>query len=680
MTTSVFMADPRHNYSGVMANDCMPIGVGYLKAVMDRDLPEVDSRIFAYPDHILREIEGNPPDVLMLSNYMWCEQLSFGIARAMKQLRPETLVVMGGPNIMLEDERKLDYVRQHPEIDVYVLGEGDFLATSIAQAFLDAGKSIEKMRQRELPSSLHNKGGGEIEITPMRARARGLDEIPSPWLTGVMDPFFDGKLAPLLETNRGCPFTCTFCVQGTRWYSKVHYFDQDRLCEEIDYIAKAIDRLSPGMGTLRIADSNYGMYKRDTELSRAIGVAQRDYGWPTFIDATTGKNKPERIIESLEEVNGALVLYQAAQSLDDEVLKNVKRQTIKKDAYDEIMIHVRGRGLRSLSDLILGLPGESLDTHVRAIHELIDAGTHEMHNFQSMMLKGSELEKLESRLKYDFTTRFRVLPKNFGVYGGEKLFDVDEIIVATDSLPFEHYVEARIYHVATSLLWNNSWFEALVRFSNAWGLKSSAWLDAMVQGIKNDTGPMGDLLDLFVTQTKNELFETEEACHEFYARDENFERLKTGEIGDNLMYGYRARASFFLWRELCEFALSTTRKLLDDAQVPAQIAHFDAFWADLSAYIELTHAHGSTLQELLSTRSAVLDYDIAAWLQAGAPGDPSPFRNDVPRQAEFALPVDARKELEDGIGVWTMSQIGLSKGIVRMRSSVLTLEHRWTDD
>ena len=45
-------------------------------------------------------------------------------------------------------------------------------------------------------------------------RHKMVDEIPSPWLTGIQDEFFDGKLAPMIETNRGCPFTCTFCVPG----------------------------------------------------------------------------------------------------------------------------------------------------------------------------------------------------------------------------------------------------------------------------------------------------------------------------------------------------------------------------------------------------------------------------------------------------------------------------------
>ena len=82
----------------------------------------------------------------MLSNYMWNEQLSLRFARLAKSIRPETLVVMGGPNIFLEDERQREYMRSHPELDVYVLGEGDFLAAEVVRQFLAAGKSIREFR------------------------------------------------------------------------------------------------------------------------------------------------------------------------------------------------------------------------------------------------------------------------------------------------------------------------------------------------------------------------------------------------------------------------------------------------------------------------------------------------------------------------------------------------------
>src|SRR5690242_3851083 len=121
MLPTVYLADLRYNYSGVLANDCMPLGVAYMKAVMDRDLPEVESRLFAYPDRLWDAIVDKPPDVLMVSNYMWNESLSFHFARLVKSIRPETLVVMGGPNIPIEDARQIEFFEEHPDIDVYVL-------------------------------------------------------------------------------------------------------------------------------------------------------------------------------------------------------------------------------------------------------------------------------------------------------------------------------------------------------------------------------------------------------------------------------------------------------------------------------------------------------------------------------------------------------------------------------
>ena len=61
------------------------------------------------------------------------------------------------------------------------------------------------------------------------------------------------------------------------------------------------------------------------------------------------------------------MVYQAVQSLNDDVLRNIKRSNINLKAYEDIVIHIRGRGLRSNSDLIVGLHGETLQSHVAAI-------------------------------------------------------------------------------------------------------------------------------------------------------------------------------------------------------------------------------------------------------------------------------------------------------------------------
>lgn len=665
----IYLADLRHDFGGVLATDCMPLSVGYMKAVMDRDLPrkDVDVRIFAYPSQLQEAMLARPPDVLMVSNYVWNEALGLRFLRLARRLNPAALTVMGGPNISVEAERQIAFVAERPEVDVYVLGEGDFLARDIAAAWLGGGGSRDAVGRAELKSCVWRRPGGTIDRREIVDRPGGLDDIPSPWLTGIMDGFFDGKLAPIIETNRGCPFRCTFCVQGTSYYTKVHYFPMDRLKAEVGYIGHMIRTRSPAMGTLRIADPNYGMFERDVEVSTAIGEAQAAYGWPTFIDATTGKNRPERIIASMEKVNGALVLYQAVQSLDDEVLRNIDRSNIKLDAYEKLMVHVRGRGLRSTSDLILGLPGETLESHLQGLHQLIDAGTDQAHCFQSMMLKGAEMEMLATRRKFNFTTRFRVLPKNYGVYADEKVFDVEEIVVATDTLPFADYLTARKHHVTFSVFWNDSWFQDVVAFAQRFGIRRSEWLAAMLQAMEADRGPMRRFLDDFVAETVGELFESRDSCTAFYSGEANFQRLLAGEIGDNLMYKYRAKASFFLWKDVCALAMEATRKLLEARGTADSIPTFDRFWADFSAYVEARHASGGTLDEILRPVEAALGHDIPAWIDGGGPENPSAFAFDRSVPFRFQLTEEGAREISSALQVWSSRLTGLSKLVTRIR-------------
>ena len=664
----VYLGDLRYDYSGILANDCMPLGIAYMKAVMDReDLDhEIDSRLFVYPDRLAEAIRREPPDVLMLSNYVWNEALSLYFVRLAKQVNPRVLTVMGGPNLSLEPERQRAYVERHAALDVYVLGEGDFLAHEIVRSFIDCGGSIAKLADRGLPSSVVRGDDGRAEIRELLPRHPVLGEIPSPWLSGIQDSFFDGRLAPMIETNRGCPFTCTFCVQGTRYYTKVHNFDVQRMKDEILYIAKRLKQHSPNMGTLRIADSNYGMFERDIEISEYIGQMQHDFGWPTFIDATTGKNKADRIIKSVEKVGGALVLYQAVQSLDEDVLRKVKRTSIKLDAYKALEVHMRGRGLRSTSDLILGLPGESMASHLRGLHALLDSNIHQMHNFQAMMLKGAEMESVESRELFKFDTRFRVLPKNYGVFDDERVFDVEEIVVATDTLPFDDYITCRQWHLVSSVFWNDGWFEDVVRYTRSVGISNSLWWDRMLPALQNGSPAVRQFLDDFVRETKEELFTTPEACVAHYSQDEHFARLRRGEVGDNLMYRYRAIASYFLWDDICDCAMAATRDLLVEQGVDQKLNGFDAFWRDFTTFVRLKHAAGIDREALLAPREALLHHDIPGWLSHEPL--PPPQQHALPAAAmhTFALSADNRRELAAALATWTMHVKGLTKLVTRI--------------
>jgi radical SAM superfamily enzyme YgiQ (UPF0313 family) len=667
MKPLVYLADLRYYYSGVLANDTFPLGVAYMKAVMDRDLPEVESELFAYPERLAQALHERPPDVLMVSNYVWNEQLSFHLLKSAKRLNPNILTVMGGPNISLEPERQIRYFSEHPELDVYALGEGDFLARDLMQHFLDSGLSVSRLGDQDLPSAIYRRPDGSVYRNESWERKKEIDEIPSPFLGGQLDEFFDGRLAPMIETNRGCPFTCTFCCQGTRWYTKVHNFTKERLKEEIFYIAKKIKKLSPNMGTLRIADSNYGMFERDIEISSFLGETQKEYGYPRYIDATTGKNRPDRIIKSVEQVSGALVLYQAVQSLDETVLRNVKRQTIKLEAYEALQIHMRGRGLRSNSDLILGLPGETLDSHKKGIRKLLDSGISQVTNFQLMLLKGTELETEESRKEFKFRSAWRILPKNFGVYDGEKVFDVEEIVVETDTLTFEDYLEARTVALAGTAFWQYNYFEDVIQFAESLGMRRSDWLELIVQAMQAPDSPVRRFVDDFLQETVHELMPTREACIAFYSGDENFEKLKRGEIGDNLMHKYRARAAFHEWPRIWQCGMRTTREFLVSSGQVGEIPDFEAFWEDLEKFVFLRHAWGHSPEDVLGSAEGEFRYDIAGWLAAERPKDPSAFRFADPVRLRFELTPEGRDELAAALQVWTHELRGLTKMVTRIR-------------
>ncbi len=670
----VYLADLRYNYQGTLPTDAMPLGIGFMKAVLDKELGnEVESVLFATPDTLETAINGQMPDALFVSNYVWNERLGLHFARHVKELNKDCFTVMGGPNISLDDDKKIAFLKAHPEIDLYATGEGDFWVAEVLRLYFAEGRSIQGLLKHNIHSAVYLQTGGDYVITPVQPRNRNLDEIPSPFLTGVMDKFFTGKFAPLLETNRGCPFTCTFCVQGTGFYKKVNYFSLERVKEEIEYIGEKIYTLCPEQKVLRIADPNYGMYERDVIISEYIGAGQKKYKWPLLIDATTGKNKAERIIQSLEKLNGALALYQAVQSLDDDVLQNIERQNISLGAYEKIQIHVRGRGLRSSSDIILALPGESLQSHFTSLQKLINAGTHKLNSFQGMMLKGSELESEKHRQKFALQTKYRLLAKNFGQYFGKKVFDIEEIIVANDKMDFNDYLKARFYHLGIAVFWNASRFEKLVEACNKLQISNWEWLEFVINKMEEGNQQLKDLWAGFLQETKEELFDSPEEAEAFYSKPGNFERLMQNDIGDNLLYKYRGISNLLLWEQVCDFVFNATLQLISDKVQLTE--EFLVFFENLKQYTHASFSSGTSEKELLSGHIIVLQYDVAAWLQVCDFANYPEYKLKKPENLTFTLQNEDRENIMGALKVWTFDARALSMLIRRMHPDWLIRKH-----
>jgi hypothetical protein len=235
-------------------------------------------------------------------------------------------------------------------------------------------------------------------------------------------------------------------------------------------------------------------------------------------------------------------------------------------------------------------------------------------------------------------------------------------------MTFDDYLAARKHHLMCSIFWNDGWFESVAEFAGKFGIKRSEWLRAMLPATENETGPVRELLENFVHETINELFPSREACVEHYTQEVNHQRMMRGEIGDNLMYKYRALATSFIWPSLCTAAMQATLQLLISRGALDEIPDLECFWSSFRRFILLRHTWGHDVNEILRPAKTVLDYDVAAWIEGGMPKSPLSFRLSSPTVFEFSLTEESAKELAAALAVWPTTVKGLSKLIVRLRT------------
>ncbi|MEK9144071.1 MAG: radical SAM protein, partial [Elusimicrobiota bacterium] len=303
----VFLCDLTHD-TIVLVADTIPINIGFIGSYAKKihgDAIEVS--LFKYPQTAIDAIKADPPDVIALSNYSWNSRLAERIAGVAKERRPEAITVQGGTNFPHRGPLQRGFLLSRPNTDVYVELEAEVsFAELLGRVLAKRDGGAARLRESVLDGTVlpglvylvpdTRRSPEPVLVTgPSLPRIRELDDIPSPYLNGMLDIFFDGRLTPFLETNRGCPFLCTFCHTGNDYFNKVNKFSLDRIKAEIDYIAPRMHKL--GITNLHIADTNFAMYQRDREICEEFLKTKKEFGWPRHIMSTTGKNNKELVID-----------------------------------------------------------------------------------------------------------------------------------------------------------------------------------------------------------------------------------------------------------------------------------------------------------------------------------------------------------------------------------------------
>ena len=436
---------------------------------------------------------------------------------------------------------------------------------------------------------------------------------------------------------------------------------RDKIAAEIDYIGKKMVevRARGGRNDLFIADSNFGMYKDDISTCQALAKAQDDYQWPEYINVATGKNQKARVLEAARLVRGALRLSGSVQSLDEEVLRNVKRANIAADQLMLLALQSSDVDANSYSEVILGLPGDSKIAHYKTLKTIIEAGFNKVVPYTMMLLPGSEMYAAETVAKYQMDVRYRVLPRCFGSFemGGIKFAaaEIEEVCVATNTLPYQDYLECRKLHLIVSIFYNDGVFGGLLKILRQMDVSVYRWLellrDAQVEG------PFAEVIAGFERATHEELWPDRSKLEEFIQRPGTIDRYINGELGLNLLFTYKSIAMTRHIKALADLARLTIHEALAERGLLS--SKVEAFIDDILLFDcgRMSNLFDGGEGEV----SATFRFDIPRFLAAKNDSDIDEFEFGGLKDMRFDLDASQRATIERGLKLFGRDDAGIGR-------------------
>ena len=290
---------------------------------------------------VLKRLLESAPDALGISCYIWNIQ---AIARMLPMLRaalPDCVVVLGGPEV---GHRAAGALNEYPDVDFILAGEGEMPFAHLVDA-------ISGLQPLESVPGLCWRLDGETVVKEAYVHDR---TAPSPYCPAYFEQL-QGRIA-YLETSRGCPYACAFCLSGRG--ETLRFLPLEQAFGEILRLAGS------GAKTIKFVDRTF-----NADRKRALDILR-------FIADARGKEIPEGVTFHVE-VAGDLLddetldliarspkgLFQfeiGLQSMREETLLNVRRKTDMARLLRNVSGLIAPGKAHVHLDLIAGLSGEGL--------------------------------------------------------------------------------------------------------------------------------------------------------------------------------------------------------------------------------------------------------------------------------------------------------------------------------
>jgi len=491
----------------------LPYSVGLLQAYIEKYAQQPERYTFLEMIHSRMPVEAavealQTADIVGFSAYVWNINISLKIASSLKTINPNVLIVFGGPQVPDKAEQ---FLRDNPFIDLVCHGEGEAVFLSIVEHH-------PAESWQDIPSISYIAKDGTLVNNEKTQRITNLSDIPSPYLKNVFRPLMQAnpqtKWLALWETNRGCPFSCTFCDWGSATAAKVYTFDMDRLYQEIEWFA------SSQIEFIFCCDANFGILPRDYDIVEyAAGVKQRS-GYPQALSVQNTKNATERayqVQKRLAEAGLNKGVTLSFQSVDPNTLKRIKRQNISSESFQELQRRFTRDKIETYSDLILGLPGETYDTFVSGISHMIEKGQHNRIQFNNLsIMPNAEMGDPEYQKTYGMEL---VRSKIINIHGSlsetqNDITEFQDLVVGTSSMPMADWVKVRAFCWMAAFLHFDKIFQIpLVLIHENSSLSYRDLLETLMLGGGSDTPIMNEIREFFIAKAIDIQTGGPEYCH-----------------------------------------------------------------------------------------------------------------------------------------------------------------------
>ena len=498
----IYIAELSHTGRGRSPN-VVPLAAGYLAAFSKKYFPDLNITIFRDPDLLLRAIESKKPDIVGFSVHLWSERLSSFCAQRVKEVSKNITVVAGGSSIDDIAPELLKFMILNPCYDVCIPNEGEMSFLHLIEHIATYGKVMKDIIIDGC-ATLASDGS----LLKGRYVAPELSQIPSPYLNGLLDVFINEGYDPVIQSMRGCPYSCSFCVSGTPLWSKIRAFDTKRIFEEFEYVKKRTKS-----DYLILTDENFGIMKeRDVKIAEYIVSSYKDGNYPRKLYYYSAKIITDYVLKVVEILSPIGEFGMSFQTLDKNVIKEIKRTNINYEQFLKYINWAAERKIRTSTEMIFGFPGETVHSYVAGIEQLMKSGVDRIYSYNLRLFNGIDLATQENRHKYDFKTLYRLPERTYGCYDGDFVTETEEVVVGANSFDYTDYQKIRKYGLFLELSTGRGYLTELIKIMMKLGLPGEKLITFLAEYKYSNFPGLSSIVSKYEEMAERELFKTPEMC------------------------------------------------------------------------------------------------------------------------------------------------------------------------